>query len=146
MELNLIAPEAINYYTEEKLIAQGISLIDHQGKINWGLSYMLYNKHSCRLDPTNKEEIIKYAIKEKLLPEDFDKGFQYCFQLKNVLDKKVFSILFEIEFMNKNQHKYCEIVFEKSDEEISIVPRTDLRYSYYLPCDNQQNPSRFFLI
>ena len=145
-EFESLPSELILYYIEEKLIAHGISLLYLQGKFNWMISILFHKYNSCNLDSKLKEKLLPKVKKEKLISETYNKDFQYCSQFITN-QGNFYSFLFEIDFMEDANHKYCEIVFFiTNDGEVSIIPRTDYHYIYYLPCDNQQNSKRFGLL
>ena len=147
-ELKSIPGEVVHYYIEEKLISQGVNLIYKQGKINWIYTLLFHGSDSCDLDADNQKKFILKAETVNILPKSDSQTFTYCSQLcSGQRGSRFYSVLFEIDFMADDHHTYCEIVFEKtSTGEVLLLPRTDSRYRYYLPCDNQENPNRFKLI
>lgn len=146
-EFESLLKELLFYFMQEKLIAHGISLLAKQGKFNWVISLVLHTYDSCGLESSVTQSLLSKAKKEHLLSAGYDQPFGYCAR-SSADDLSLYSFLFEVDFMEDSQsHKYCEIVFAiDPDGGIRVLPRTHISYIYYLPCDNQQNPSRFHLI
>lgn len=146
-ELEKVDRELVQYFMQEKLIAHGVSLLYKQGKVNWVFSSLIHSLNSCGFDQNRKNKVLDKMVKAKLLPTVEGFSNWYC-SPKLTEDKELYSVLFKVDFMEDSQnHQYCEVVFEvQEDNLIVILPRTNSHYMYYLPCDNQQNPTRFHLM
>ena len=136
----------IMYYFEERLIKEGILLVHQQGNLNKFASYMLHSKGACDLDEQTQGLYLQQAKDNGLLPQDYAKVIEYCSK-GGVAAPITYSVLFSVSFMGDSNHTHCEIVFEVNNEgTVSILTRTDVHYLYYLPCDNQHNSSRIYLV
>ena len=139
-------PVNIMYYFEERLIKEGILLVHQQGNFNKFASYMLHSQGACELNEQTRGLYLQQAKDNGMLPQDYDKDIEYCSQ-GGVTAPISYSVLYPVSFMGDSNHTHCEIVFEVNNEgNVSILTRTDVHYIYYLPCDNQHNSGRIYLV